>query len=108
MYWVDWNPSRGSEQAGTRPAVIIQTDAGNTNPNYSNTIVAAITSTVARVPTHVDIQPSKENGLSRISCVKCEQLVTVSKDRLAGSIGKLDADDMGRVDVALKRAMALT
>lgn len=42
VWLVNWNPGRGSEQEGIRPSLIIQTDAGNINPNYPNTIVLAI------------------------------------------------------------------
>ena len=28
IYWVDWNPGRGSEQSGLRPALVIQNDIG--------------------------------------------------------------------------------
>jgi mRNA interferase MazF len=108
LYWVDWNPSRGSEQAGRRPAVIVQTDAGNTNPNYPNTIIAALSTASPRVPTHVGIEPSPDNGLRETSIVKCEQIVTVSKNRLDGRIGQLNQDDLQRVDDALKLALSLT
>ena len=107
IYWVDWNPARGSEQAGRRPALIVQTDAGNTNPNYPNTIVAAISTARARVPTHVEVEPSADNGLREVSCIKCEQLVTISKDRLDRQIGQLDHKDLQRVNDALKRVLAL-
>ena len=42
IWLVNWNPGRGSEQEGLRPSLVIQTDAGNINPNYPNTIVLAI------------------------------------------------------------------
>lgn len=108
IYWVDWNPGRGSEQAGRRPALIIQTDAGNSNPAYPNTIVGAISTARARVMTHVEVEPSAENGLRATSSVKCEQLVTISKDRLGARIGQIGPDAMERVDRALKRALGLT
>ena len=41
---VNFNPARGSEQAGIRPALIIQNDTGNRVS--TTTIVAAISSTV--------------------------------------------------------------
>src|SRR5258708_4000479 len=107
IHWVDWNPARGSEQAGRRPALVIQTDAGNINPKYPNTIVAAISTARARVPTHVQIEPSAANGLREVSCVKCEQLVTISKDRLMGRIGQLDEEDLQRVNGGLQRALAI-
>ena len=42
IWIVDWSPSRGSEQTGLRPAVVIQTDAANTNPYYPNTVVVTV------------------------------------------------------------------
>ena len=35
---VNWSPGRGAEQQGTRPALIIQNDRGNTSPSYPLTI----------------------------------------------------------------------
>jgi mRNA interferase MazF len=107
IYWTDWNPARGSEQAGIRPALIVQTDAGNENPRYPNTIVAAISTARGRVPSHVEIEPSAGNGLRALSCVKCQQLVTISKSRLTERIGELSAEDMLRVDGALRQVLGL-
>jgi mRNA-degrading endonuclease toxin of MazEF toxin-antitoxin module len=42
VWFVNWNLRRGSEQEGLRPSLIIQTDAENTNQNYPNTIVIAM------------------------------------------------------------------
>ena len=39
---VNWNPARGSEQAGQRPGIVIQNNIGN--EKASTTIVAAIQS----------------------------------------------------------------
>ncbi|HZT40774.1 MAG TPA: type II toxin-antitoxin system PemK/MazF family toxin [Chthonomonadaceae bacterium] len=50
IYMVDWSPGRGSEQAGRRPAVIVQTDAANLNSNYPNTIVVAVSKSGKPVP----------------------------------------------------------
>jgi len=48
IWLVNWNPPRGSEQVGKRPAVIIQNDIGN--EKSPTTIVAAISSTVKLFP----------------------------------------------------------
>ena len=73
IFWLDWSPGRGSEQTGIRPALIIQADPGNTNPNYTLTIIATV-STKGRpnVPTHIEVQPTAENGLREISYIKAE------------------------------------
>jgi len=45
VWVVNWNPARGSEQAGKRPALVIQNDIGN--EKAPTTIVAAISSSQA-------------------------------------------------------------
>ena len=106
---VEWDPGRGSEQAGTRPSLVIQTDAINRSKHYTNTIVAAITTQHRDVPTEVAISPSRANGLSRDSWVKCEQLLTISKERLVGKRprGRLSDADLRRVDDTLRDTLGL-
>jgi len=108
IYWLDWNPPRGSEQAGRRPALVVQNDPFNTNPRYPNTVVVALTTKGRDIPTHIIIEPSANNGLRERSYAKCEQLMTVSKDRLEELIGELDNAVMARVESALKRVLALS
>lgn len=107
IFWVDWTPGRGSEQEGRRPALVVQADAGNLQPRYPNTIVAAISNRLMRIPTHVGVEPSAENGLRYASCMKCEQVMTISKARLSGRIGRLSKSELERVDEALRRALSL-
>ena len=107
IYWLDWNPARGSEQSGRRPALVLQENPASANPNYPLTIVAAVSTRGRLIPSHVDVAPSAQNGLSALSYVKCEQVQTVSKDRLQQKIGELDVPDLARVDQALKKVLAL-
>ncbi|MHB9004199.1 MAG: type II toxin-antitoxin system PemK/MazF family toxin, partial [Coriobacteriia bacterium] len=41
IYWVNWDPARGSEQKGKRPALVIQNNTGN--QLSSTTIIASLT-----------------------------------------------------------------
>jgi mRNA interferase MazF len=107
LYWLDWNPARGSEQGGRRPALVIQTDPANQNPNYPNTIVAAVSTKGRQVPTHVEVSPTAENGLVDTSHVKCEQIMTISKERLLARIGVLSSGQMASVDASIKKALDL-
>jgi mRNA interferase MazF len=104
---VDWSPGRGSEPTGRRPALVIQTDATNANDRYPNTIVATVSTKGRPVPSHVELVPSRENGLAATSFVKCEQIITISKDRLEQRLGSVDEEDMGRVAAALRRMLVL-
>ena len=107
LYWLDWTPARGSEQAGRRPALIVGSDAANHNSHYPLTIVVAVSTVQRNILTHVTVEPSADNGLRERSAVKCEQLMTVSKDRMLTQIGRISATDMARVAAALKRALTL-
>jgi mRNA interferase MazF len=107
LWWVDWAPGRGSEQTGYRPAIVVQTDAANLNPRYPNTIVVTVSTRGRDVPTHVRIEPTPANGLRQTSFAKCEQLLTVSKDRLTTCLGRLTPAEMQQVASALHLVLDL-
>ena len=107
IWLVNWSPGRGSEQQGLRPAVIIQTDAANLNPNYPNTIVVAISTKGKKVPFHISVEPSSLNGLNKKSYIKAEQILTISKDRLIKRIGKLEEKYIKQIDNAIKLVLEL-
>ena len=104
---VNWSPGRGAEQKGTRPALIIQNDRGNTSLSYPLTIVASMSRTEREIPLHVRIAPSEENGLTDFTDVKCEQLMTIEKSRLIRRRGVITSEELNKVDVALKLSLDL-
>lgn len=106
IFYADLSPTRGSEQGGIRPVVIIQNDVGN---KYSPTvIVAAITSQInkAKLPTHVPIS-SEAYGLCRDSIILLEQVRTIDKERLKEKISALSAADLRKVNKALLISLKL-
>jgi mRNA interferase MazF len=107
IWYVDWSPGRGSEQTGLRPAVVIQTDAANQNPRYPNTIVLTVSTKGKAVPFHVPVDPSKGNGLQGKSFVKCEQILTISKERLTRCLGRLDDEQLKAVAAAIHRVLEI-
>jgi len=113
VYWVDWNPARGSEQAGVRPALVIQNDVGNRSS--PTTIVAALTTQFDRIyPFMVRLDPA-ESGLPRPSVVNLSHLLTISQDRLLPSrgetvlqpVGQVPSRRMFEVDRALRVSLGL-
>lgn len=108
LYMLDWSPGRGSEQTGTRPALVVQSDALNANERYPNTIIVAISTHGRPVPTHVAIPRNKQNGLwESVSYAKCEQVLTVSKARLQRRLGSITAEQRAAVASAIKRVLSL-
>jgi mRNA interferase MazF len=106
IYLVDWNPARGSEQAGKRPALIIQNDIGNrTSPN---TIIAAISTKITEDYPFVVHCRAGEGGLEKHSAVDLAILMTVSKGRLGPRFGQLGEDRMAEVDEAIKTSLGIS
>jgi mRNA interferase MazF len=104
IWSVNLNISKGSAQAGIRPALIIQNNIGN--KNAATTIVAAISNSVKLYPMNIIIE-TNESGLKETSIVKTSQILTVSKLRLEKKLGKLSKDKMEQVDKALKLSLGL-
>ena len=104
IYFVRLDNRTGSEQSGTRPAVILQNDVGNScSPTL---IVATLTSKTekkATQPTHCLVEPE---GLEP-SIVQAEQIFTIDKSRILKYLGHLAPEDMQRLDYALKNSLAL-
>lgn len=107
LFWVDWSPGRGSEQQGRRPALIVQTDSANTNVRYTNTIVVAVSTKGRPVPFHIMLEATLQSGLSESSYAKCEQLITISKERLGERIGQVSPEEQAAVDKALRLTLSL-
>ncbi len=95
IYYVDFGKGLGSEQAGIRPAVIVQNDIGN---KHSTTfIVVPLTSEIKRLdmPTHVLV--GTYCGLSEKSIAVCEQVTTRSEMRFMQFVGEVSPEDMKKI-----------
>ncbi len=105
IYWVNWNPVRGSEQSGLRPALVIQNDTGN---RYSpTTIVAALTTAINKpYPFTVRITAG-ESGLPKDSTVNLAAIMTIDKIRLGDKCGKLSEAKMAGVNEAIKASLGI-
>jgi len=99
VWTVNFNPGRGSEQQGLRPALVIQNDVGN--QYAATTIVAALTTTVRVYPVTVLLRRG-EGGLKQTSMVNLAQLLTVDRSRLRRRLGALVPDRMETVDAAIR------
>lgn len=78
---------------------------GSANPCYGNVIILAISTKSSHVPFHITINPDRLNGLTEISFVKCEQIMTIAKDRLINKLGVLDGNSMEKVWEAMIRVL---
>jgi mRNA interferase MazF len=105
IYFADWNPGRGSEQSGLRPALIIQNDIGN---KYSpTTIIALFTTAVEKSYPFLVRVTSRESGLPKDSTVNLAAILTIDKTRLINKSGELSKLKMAEVDEAIKASLGL-
>jgi len=102
VYWVRLDPTEGSEQAGTRPAVIVSRDAINRSSPVVVICPMTTASNVQRLyPSDVLVR-SPEGGLKVDSVVLTIQVRAVAKKRLGNRLGELELATMQRINRALR------
>lgn len=108
---VDFDPTRGSEQAGQRPAVVIQNDRGNRAA--PTTIVAPLTTSYdpdRLYPFQVEL-PADSTPVRYDSVALLNQIRTVSiEHRVRATFGQLRAGGpvMNDIDRALSLSLGLS
>ncbi len=101
---MDWNPARGREQAGVRPAIVIQNDVGN---RFSpTTVVAAVTSRAPKKAYPFEFKVP-EGVLPMPSWVNCAHVTTIDKARLGRRMATLPPDDLRALDAALCHSLGI-
>ena len=103
IWLAELGPVRGSEQAGTRPVLIFQSDAVNV---YTSTVlVIPFTTNLRRaaLPSCVRIAEG-DGGLAQESVALCHQLRALDKDRLLYRLGAVSRKTI----VDIERCVLLT
>jgi mRNA interferase MazF len=96
IYWIDWSPQRGSEQAGRRPGLVISGDSFNRM--FPVVTVLALTTTIRESSIAVTL-PASVTGQD--SAVLPWQVMTADQGRLENKICDLPTAYMLKVDKSL-------
>jgi mRNA interferase MazF len=97
------DPTKGSEQAGFRPVVIV---SGNLMNQYLNVvIVMPLTTKVRNNKGDVVLQPSDTNGLKQPLEILTFHIRSVAKDRLVERIGKIHEKELADLKTGLSDLM---
>lgn len=100
VWLVDLSPTKGHEQSGRRPGLVVSVDLFNHGP--AGLVVLLPISTVAKgVPLHVQVNPP-EGGLKQRSFVKSEDVRSVAKERLLRRVGAVSPHTMDAVEDRLR------
>lgn len=102
IYYVHKGVCAGSEQYGGRPGIVVSNEKNN---QYSDTIEVVYLTTKMKhpMPTHVEILST-----TRKSTALCEQVHTVSVDRIGQYIGHASKGEMVAINAALLHSLGLS
>ena len=98
VWWVDFNPQVGREEAGLRPAVVVGTALACQLPNQLAFVVPC-TTTDRKLPFHPAV-----TSLDRPSYAMCDQLKSISRQRLMRRhSARLQRDEIDAIKFVLRQ-----
>ena len=101
VYWVDLNPTIGSEINKLRPCVLIGATPIN-QARHTVVIVPLSSSAKARPPITISV-----SCLNKQVTAVCDQIRTIDKSRLKNQVGALSEKDMDSLNDGLRQTMCL-
>jgi mRNA interferase MazF len=105
IWMANLNPTAGHSPAGTRPALVVSANRFNASP-ADLVIVLPLSTKEKGVRSHVPINPP-EGGVKRRSWIRCEDVRSVSKERLSRRWGSVSRTTLHAVEDRLRILMEL-
>lgn len=102
VWWINFDPSIGTESAKTRPAVVVSNDISN--EFLERVQVVPLTSNVRKIypsETVVMVRGKKNKAAA-------DQITTTSKQRMKERIGRLTSDELASVEFVMKLQLGLS
>ena len=110
VYWVNFEPIKGSEANKKRPAVIVSNDHANAVAHGLGrgtvTVVSITSNTKFIAPFHILIS-AEESGLKLTSKAQAEHVRSVDVKRIGDYLGFLHSDTLQAVNNALRIHLSL-
>lgn len=95
IYWVNLDPTVGSEINKTRPGLIISPD--DSNKHLNTLLIAPLTSTIRKFPMRVDVVLNGKKGQVALDQIRC-----VDKSRLSNKLGQLSSREKKKLKQVLQ------
>ncbi len=98
--WALWTVSGSKDHAGkTGPAVIVQDDSFDATDSIT---ICAFTTDPTDAPLfRLVVEPNERNGLRSACRLMADKIPTVPKAKLRAQVGRLDDEDMVRLNQAM-------
>ena len=102
-----WTAAGGGDYTGKpRPVVVLQDDLFDAMDSIT---VCPLTTDPDDLPVfRILIEPDTRNGLDEPSRIMADKTTTVRRSRLGTAVGRLDGDDMRRLNRAVSTFLGLT
>lgn len=98
IYWIDLDPTKGSEIKKTHPCVVISPNEMNNSIN--TVIIAPMTSTSKNYPTRIKTTLDERDGWIVLDQIRC-----VDKSRLVKVAGVLKQEVVNKVKAVIKEML---
>jgi mRNA interferase MazF len=108
IYFVDLNPTKGREQSGRRPVLVLSVDSINKLPLVITVVVGTKGENIQRdYPTNVRVSP-QESGLPMETVFLCFQVRSIDPQRFPDSrAGRLKDDLLEKVERSVRLCLGL-
>lgn len=106
IVWVDLDPTRGHEQRGVRPCVVVSSADVAAQQRYPLVCVVPITGTPGEGALYPRLAPGP-SGLRRPSFALVDQLRSVDKARVRRAFGPVAADELEAIEIGLRLYLGL-
>ena len=101
LYWVDLNPTRGSEINKLRPCVIVSATPIN-KARRTVIVIPLSTAATSKPPIVIPIHP-----LDKAQVMVCDQIRAIDKSRLTKFAGTMEAKDLRALEDSLRQVLSL-
>ena len=92
--WAELNPTRGHEQAGRRPVLVLSHDVFN---KRSGTVIAMAVTSLPQKARFPLTYPLEYRQLPKPSWVKISQIHTLSVDRIGRKLGTVEPEQLAEI-----------
>ncbi|MFM7007603.1 MAG: type II toxin-antitoxin system PemK/MazF family toxin [Flavobacteriales bacterium] len=103
IWMANFDPTKGSEQAGFRPILIFSGDLFNTHTPL--VIGLPLSSKIKNYKGNIILEPSPENGLKMKSEIFTFHIRSIAKERLIEKIGRIEAQKLKELRKALQEIL---
>lgn len=105
IWYADLSPTRGHEQAGVRPVVVVSVDGFN-HSRGRMAVIVPLTRTFRNHPLHVEILP-QDGGVRSVSFALCDNIRAISTERLDRRVGTVSEVTLDQLAEPLRYLLGL-